>query len=163
VKFEWAAAADVLDGELVYSEQDYAIDFELTSYAQLRERVGSQGYAPLAFSTLTIEVGIESNKLLFPHGYFPKMRWQTGLLESPLLKKGVVWLVSGPEMFVGIAQTVRGSETWPIVWDEISGWIRFGENTVPSNAEAIEYAKGAGIVLSEGRVLSLWFRPKIVD
>jgi hypothetical protein len=163
MKFEWNQTASPLDGELLYRQAEYSIDFKVASNELLAERVGGAGNTSLAFTTLQIEVGIERRELLYPWGLFPNTRWQIGHLSLPVFQNGRVRVISeGIELQSGVSISIPNCVAWPIVWDRVSGWICFGL-ALSSNSVAIEYAKGAAVVIAGDQIVALWLRPKFVE
>lgn len=163
MNFEWNQAS-YIDGELVYRQTEYSIDFKVASSDLLAERIGSASSTSLSLTTLQIEVGIENGELLYPWGLFPKARWHTRTLSAPNLQPGRVCLVQGGEKLqVGVSVLIPGSSSWPIVWDKDTGWICVGNDSSNQDATAVEFSKNAAVVLAGGELVSLWLRPKMAS
>ena len=164
MEFEWDQDAPPLDGELLYRQDEYSIDFEVASKLVLAERVGSAGVTSISFTTLQIEVGIERRGLLYAWGLFPKTRWQLGQLSVPILQPGRVRVISdGEELRPGVAIPFHESTGWSVAWDQSTGWIRFGNGAFHGTGTGVEFAKNLAVVIAEGTLISIWLRPKMVS
>ena len=164
MKFKWDQATAPLDGELLYRQGEYSFDFKVASSALLAERVGSAGNTSLSFTTLQTEVSIERGELLYPWGLFPNTRWQAGRLALPTLQPGRVRVViEGEALQPGVSVSFSDSASWPVVWDQATGWVCFGNPSSSRDVAAVEYAKNSAVVIAEGQLISIWLRPKMVS
>lgn len=163
MNLEWRRAAP-LDGELLYRQVEYSIDFKVASPGLLAERMGSRGSTSLSFTTLQLEVGVEHGELLYPWGLFPNTRWQAGRLVVPVFQPGRVCFIYGEgKLQPGVSVPIPASQSWSILFDNLSGWVCFGEATPSGDSTAVEYAKNAAVVMMGGQLVSLWIRPHIVS
>jgi hypothetical protein len=160
--FEWEHG-NYLDGTLVYRQSEYSIDFSVKSAAQLSHLVEGASSTSLLFTTLQIEVAIKNGDLLYPWGLFPHTQWQIGRLAVPEFRGGRVRLIrQGDELRRGVSIACPGSDSWPVVCDKGSGWICLGDATPRVNAVAVEYARKAGVVLVDERIVSVWLQPEVM-
>lgn len=157
MKFETAPGA-ALEGDLVYIDSEYSLDFVKSSNSKLEGRIGNLGAGSISIDTLQLEISIDSGEILFPWGLFPSARWKERVLSKPVALPGkVILLDASTHLKKGVSLSISTALDWETKIDRDSGWIYTGLDQ--SHSAAIEFATNAILILRLGTISGLWLKP----
>jgi len=159
MKFFSCEADSVLEGDLIYREAEYSVDFISVSPRHLRSRIGCQGCISLTIGTLQIEVGIETKLLIYPWGFLPLVNVKKEKIEIPIFKRGGIKVdLCGLELVEGVSFEVLESGSWKTISDCESGWIYIGGGEALKNVCYYEFAAGAVLGICNGDIVCIYIR-----
>lgn len=160
IEFE-AATGDPLRGELLYRIRDHALDFEIC-VAQAAE-VGAVGAetASLALSTLQLETGSATGRVLFPWGYCVWESMRTGVVTPVSAIPGILRVKDASCLESGMSFAL-GSEKWFATRDAQSGWLQISTaDVIPSTIVGVEFASGCIAILEATQLVALQLYPRL--
>ena len=154
--------ATPLDGFLVFTESDHAFGFQPGSPMVLRELIGNAGVTSLSIETLQIEVAVASRVVLFVWGLHPRARWQTGTLERPSARPGLLRLEDPVRLEAGasgVSIELESGVTWRTTYDPGTGWLRVAQAGDTKVGDRILIATGTVIDVLDGKINAVWLQP----
>ena len=166
MRFEALADVPLLSGDLVYQRKDHSFDFYAHNPDELLNRTGQLKAFSLGVSySLQINVGVETNNLLFVWGYHPMVTAISKALEPPISKPGLVHVqLDGLDAEYGlgyvVSEEVRHWQTW---FDASNSWVCLGDLLPTPNADRVEFASDTIAVIQAGNLRAIWLRPKFID
>ncbi|HSX29730.1 MAG TPA: hypothetical protein VLE73_04185 [Candidatus Saccharimonadales bacterium] len=138
-------------GTLVYIEEDHAFNF--TGFDKRMKTA-----AITINETLQVEFLVETGKVVYVWGYYPKESWGSGKVVPPHHTNGEVYVDVGeaPDMGVGYEEP---SVVGKAVFDRESGWFHIG---APECSTCIEVADHTVLGFDvENHLRSVWLHPDI--
>lgn len=148
-----------LAGTLRYVESEHSFAFDVGSPVELQDRVGGAGVTSLSVGTLQVEVGIESELVLFVWGLHPSTNWKREFVGQPKPTLAGVRVESAQSLRRGVSLSLAAVGAWDTSFDEKSGWVRIARD--PTCASAVEVSVATGVVLgvTDGQLDSMWLQP----
>lgn len=161
ISFSYSKEIDRLHGSLIYRESEYSFDFSSSSEEQLKSRIGSRGCMSVGVSTLQIEVGVETGRLLYPWGFFPLLDVGYERVILPNIVPGGVFVkLSRSELKQGVSFDIPNSEHWRVTHDIDSGWVHIGQSrNFCRQSTYIEFADNSVVGIFKGEINCILIRP----
>jgi hypothetical protein len=165
IKFTYFLTENVLQGDLIYRNTEYSIDFIDYSHDKLAVSIGNNGCFSLTVDTLQLEVSIETKQILYPWGYFPMAKYTTHKINKTKFLRGNIYVdIHEANLLRGTAYEIPKSNLWKIFKDVDNGWIYIGsDKTFNNDSEVlyIEFAKNSIIGIKDNNVVALLIKPLI--
>lgn len=152
---EWSA----LKGVLIYRASEYSFDFEPASNIDVIKRAGEEGTTSISIGTLQIEVGVETQVILFVWGLHSYNLWQEKSLPSIEFETGCVKVSLDEKPIAGVSLELAKVGQWITVRDPYTGWICVSLNSEDQATEYVEFAACTVAGIKEGHLVSLWLNP----
>jgi len=117
--------------------------------------------ASVSIHELELMLDEDDKRVVYVTGYCPYQSWRPAVLTSPKYHSGVLYALLDKPIVAGttVGLHPRG-ESWPILVDRRSGWIRLGKGDPREDREGVEFAPNAVAVLADQHLVALWLRPE---
>jgi len=159
--FSIRTSRNVIEGTLEYRRAEYSINF--TPYPSFPEDgppIHVLGTTSIALGTLQIEIDVDTRRLLYVWGYFPKALSTRQSLKPGIIESGEVVLASPDVRLVrGVAVGYEPSALWDIGYDESTGWVHFGSSA--EGQRLVKIASDTALALEGQELRGVWMRPII--
>ena len=139
-------------GQVVYVQQDYALNFVPSAYSDCSVLVRD---VELGFAWFYNDIK-RANQV---SGYCgPPTNWRQLQLCIPEFHPGRLLLLD-ETIEEGDIVRLEGSGTWDISYDPATSWVCFGETNAHQDDIAVEFATDCGAILRANHLQALWVKP----
>lgn len=149
MKFQWALTPDILQGRLIYVQQDCAFNFVPSS---------RYGITSLVIDTLQLSID-NKGRILEVWGYCPYQSWQLAEISPPNYIRGRVF-VELENIIPGVSEQIAGVGEWDIFVNSNTGWVCIEKEKHSSSFIGIEFASHSVAVLEENCLKAIWLHPE---
>ncbi|MCT7981236.1 hypothetical protein [Laspinema olomoucense] len=149
MKFKWFQNPDILQGRLIYVQQDYAFNFLPSSRSTITS---------LVIDTLQLSID-HKGRVLEVWGYCPYQSWQLAEIYPPNYIPGSVF-VELEDIIPGVSEQIAGVGEWDIFVNSNTGWVCIEKEKQSPSAIAIEFASNSVAVLEENCLKAIWLHPE---
>ncbi len=140
----------MIEGELIYTKDDFSFDFEPNKSADYSVLIG---YINITFDSIT-----KTARQIW--GCNPYQSWEKKALGVPIARQSGLSIdekIESGDVF----RLVEAGE-WRTYFDESNGWICIGNNLISTSDNVIEFARNTVIVLCNCKIKALWLKPKFL-
>jgi hypothetical protein len=138
-------------GQGVYVQQDYALDFVPRPYSDCSVLIG---FVELGFAWFANDIK-RANQV---SGYCGSpTAWRKLQPYVPAFHPGRLLLLD-ETIEEGDIVRLQGSDTWDISYDPATSWVCFGETSAHKDDIAVAFATNCGAILRTNQLKALWVK-----